>query len=163
MRTVARRKLASETSSTGGIESSATPAVKRYIESSALVAALLEDDTAARAAIGAPGVCITSALTVAEASRAVLRARISARITVEQERAAMLKLQQILRQCHVVDVTEEILAHAGRQFPVEPLRTLDAIHLATAQALGEPPALVSIVTRDIRVGANANALGHPVE
>jgi hypothetical protein len=41
--------------------------------------------------------------------------------------------------------------------------TLDAIHLATAEALGDPPALVTIITRDGRVGDNATALGHPVE
>jgi hypothetical protein len=62
-----------------------------------------------------------------------------------------------------VSVTEAILAHAGRRFPVEPVRTLDAIHLATAAALGEPPTLVIVVSRDHRVCDNASALGHPVE
>jgi predicted nucleic acid-binding protein len=136
---------------------------KRYIESSALVAAILEGDTAAKASIRAHGQRFTSALTVAETSRAVLRARIAGRITVQQERAAILTLQRFIRRCFVVSVTEAILGHAGRQFPVEPIRTLDAIHLATAQTLGDPPALVTIVTRDVRVGDNAKALGHPVE
>jgi hypothetical protein len=62
-----------------------------------------------------------------------------------------------------VSVTEAVLAHAGRPFPVEPVRTLDAIHLATVQQWGDPPALVTIVTRDVRVRDNATALGHPVE
>jgi predicted nucleic acid-binding protein len=62
-----------------------------------------------------------------------------------------------------VSVTETILTRAGRPFPVEPIRTLDAIHLATAEALGDPPALVIIVTRDLRVRENATALGYPVE
>jgi len=75
----------------------------------------------------------------------------------------MLTLQKFTRRCHVVSVTEAILAHAGRKFPAEPIRTLDAIHLATAEALGAPPALVTIVTRDLRVRDNATALGHPVE
>lgn len=157
MRTVARTKAVVAAS-----EEAASPA-KNYIESSALVAALLEGDAEARAAMREAGVCVTSALTMAEASRAVLRARISGRITVEQERAALVQLQSFERHCHIVAVTEEILAHAGRQFPIEPLRTLEAVHLATAQAMGEPPALVTIVTRDIRVRANAIALGHPVE
>jgi predicted nucleic acid-binding protein len=124
---------------------------------------MLEGDAAAKASIRAPGQRVTSALTVAETSRAVLRARISGRITVQQERAAILTLQRFTRRCHIVTVTEAILAHAGRPFPIDPIRTLDAIHLATAQALGEPPALVTIVTRDVRVRDNANALGHPVE
>lgn len=137
--------------------------VTRYIESSAVVAALLENDSAAKASIRTAGLRVTSALTFAEASRAVLRARLSGRITAQQHRAALLTLQKFMRRCHVVSVTESILAHAGRPFPVEPIRTLDAIHLATAAALGDPPALVTIVTRDIRVRDNAIALGHPVE
>lgn len=135
----------------------------RYIESSALVAAMLEGDKAAKASIRSEGPRVTSALTVAETSRAVLRARLSGRITAQQERAAILTLQKFKRRCHIVSVTEAILARAGSRFPAEPIRTLDAIHLATAEALGDPPALVTIVTRDLRVRDNATALGHPVE
>jgi hypothetical protein len=62
-----------------------------------------------------------------------------------------------------VSVTETILSRVGRPFPVEPIRTLDAIHLATAEALGDAPALVTIITRDVRVRDNAAALGYPVE
>jgi len=50
-----------------------------------------------------------------------------------------------------------------RRFPVEPLRTLDAVHLATAELLGESPPLITIVTRDGRVRTNAEALGYRVE
>ena len=135
----------------------------RYIETSALVAAVLEGDTAAKSSIRAQGQRFTSALTGAEASRAILRARLLGRITVQQQRAALLTLQRFARRCHIVSVTQTILSHVGRPFPVEPIRTLDAIHLATAEALGDPPALVTIITRDVRVRANATALGHPVE
>lgn len=60
-------------------------------------------------------------------------------------------------------MTEAVLARAGRPFPIEPIRTLDAVHLATAEALGEPPQLVSVVTRDVRVSENARALGYAIE
>jgi len=46
---------------------------------------------------------------------------------------------------------------------MEPVRTLDAVHIATAELLGEPPQLMSIVTRDTRVRENAKALGYSVE
>ncbi|MEO5924815.1 MAG: type II toxin-antitoxin system VapC family toxin [Bryobacteraceae bacterium] len=137
--------------------------VTRYIETSALVAAVLEGDTAARASIRARGVRVTSALTFTEANRAVLRSRLLGKITVPQQRAALLTLQRFARRCHVVSVTEAILVQAGRTFPVEPIRTLDAIHLATAGALGDQPALLTIVTRDNRVRDNASALGYLVE
>jgi predicted nucleic acid-binding protein len=135
----------------------------RYIESSALVAAVLEGDVAAKASIRASGRRITSALTIAEASRALLRAHQSGRITAQQHRAALLTVQKFALRSYVVSVTEAILTRAGRPFPVEPIRTLDAIHLATAEALGESPALVIIVTRHLRVRENATALGFSIE
>ena len=135
----------------------------RYIESSALVAALLERDVAARASIRAQGKRVTSALTLAEAARAILRARASGRLSEADERAATRGLQMFARRCDLVGVTDAVLARVGRPFPVEPIRTLDAVHLATAEELAEPPALVTIVTRDARVRDNARALGYAVE
>ena len=124
---------------------------------------MLEGDAAGKTSIRAQGQRATSALTIAETTRAVLRARLSGRITAQQHRAALLTLQRFARRCYIVSVTETILTRAGRPFPVEPIRTLDAIHLATAEALSDPPALVIIVTRDLRVRENATALGYPVE
>lgn len=46
---------------------------------------------------------------------------------------------------------------------MEPIRTLDAVHLATAELLDDAPQLVIIVTRDDRVRDNARALGYMVE
>lgn len=135
----------------------------RYIESSALVAALLERDVAARASIRQEGRRVTSALTIAEAARGILRARATGRLSEADERAATRALQVFARRCDLVGITEAVLARVGRPFPVEPIRTLDALHLATAEALGEPPALVTIVTRDARVRDNARALGFAVE
>jgi predicted nucleic acid-binding protein len=113
--------------------------VRRYIESSALVAAVLESDAAASASIRAQGQRVTSALTVAETSRAVLRARTLGRITAHEQRAALLTLQRFARRCHIMGVTDKIFTRAARPFPAEPIRTLDAIHLATAEALDDPP------------------------
>ena len=135
----------------------------RYIESSALVAALLERDADALKSVRARGRKITSALTIAEAARAILRARTAGRLAANQERAAVRALQRFERRCFLVAVTDAILARVRRPFPVEPVRTLDAVHLATAEFLGEPPPLVVVVTRDARVRDNARALGYSVE
>jgi predicted nucleic acid-binding protein len=134
----------------------------RYIESSALLAALLERDGGALADLRELGVRVTSALTFAEASRAVIRARATGRITPAEERQALRALRTFERRCAVVAVTNDVLSRAGRPFPVEPLRTLDAVHLATAETLGEAPLLVTLVTRDARVRANGRALGYAV-
>ena len=135
----------------------------RYIESSALVAALLERDSDALKSVRARGRKVTSALTIAETARAILRARAAARLTADQERAAVRALRRFERRCFLVAVTDPILARVRRPFPVEPVRTLDAVHLATTEFLGEPPPLVTIVTRDARVRDNARALGYALE
>jgi hypothetical protein len=132
----------------------------RYIESSALVAALLERDADALRAIRTRGRTVTSALTIAETARAILRARAAGRLTADQERAAVRALVRFEKRCYLVAVTDAILARVRRPFPVEPVRTLDAVHLATTELLGEPPPLMTVVTRDMRVRANAEALGY---
>jgi predicted nucleic acid-binding protein len=135
----------------------------RYIESSALVAALLERDLDALKSLRARGRKVTSALTIAEAARAILRARAAGRLTADQERAAVRALRRFERRCFLVAVTDAILARVRRPFPLEPIRTLDAVHLATTELLGEPPPLIVVVTRDVRVRENAHALGYTVE
>jgi uncharacterized protein len=153
-----RRASASRTVRSGRKES---PVLQfRYVESSALLAALLEQDSSAIAALRAREQLVTSGLTFAESARAVVRARVTGRLTPEQERAALRALRTFERRCGVIAVTDAVLQRAGRPFPVEPIRTLDAIHLATAELLGEPPQLVTILTRDIRVRDNAKALGY---
>ena len=100
---------------------------------------------------------------MAEAARAIVRARVAGRLTAAQEQAAVRGLRTFARRSFIVDVNHGVLARVGRPFPVEPIRTLDAVHLATAELLNEPPQLVTIVTRDARVRDNAQALGYPVE
>ena len=132
------------------------------MESSALVAALLEHDASAMEPVSTSVRLVTSALTLAETARAIVRARVAARLTREQEQAAVKALRTFRRRCFVLDVDGGVLSRVGRRFPVEPIRTLDALHLATAELLDESPQLVTIVTRDARVRDNALALGFAV-
>ena len=113
-------------------------------------------------ALRASGRRVTSALTFAEAARAIIRARATRRLTPDEARAAVRGLRVFERRCDVVAVTDTVLTRVGRPFPVEPIRTLDAIHLATAESLGEAPQLMTLVTRDDRVRENARALGYAV-
>jgi hypothetical protein len=54
-------------------------------------------------------------------------------------------------------LTPAIALHAGSLSPGLPLRNLDALHLATALAMG--PALAAVVTYDARMSEAARALG----
>ena len=78
----------------------------RYIESSALVAALLEHDSDALKSVRARGRKVTSALTIAETARAILRARAAARLTADDEQAAVRALRRFERRCYLVGVTD---------------------------------------------------------
>jgi len=134
----------------------------RYIESSALVAAILEHDAEALADLRELGRRVASALTFAEATRAILRARVTRRITHAEEREGLRALRALEHRCTIISVSEAVLERAGRPFPIEPIRTLDAIHLATIELMGETPQLVTVVTRDKRVASNARALGYAI-
>lgn len=133
-----------------------------YIETSGLLSALFEQDAAAKRMLRRAAGRVTSALTIVEARRATIRARASGRLTVRQERAVARALETFAVRCDLVAITDDVLQRAGRPFPVEPVRTLDAIHLATLEILGEPPALVTVLTRDARIRDNAVASGHAV-
>ena len=160
-RATSRRRRAAAARARGAGDATTTPVT--YIESSALVAALLEHDTDVTKRPPAGTRPVTSALTLAEAARAIIRARTTGRLTAQDEQAAARALRTFERRCFVLDVSQAVLDRVRRPFPVEPIRTLDAIHLATAEWLGEPPPLVTIVTRDERVRANAGALGYRIE
>lgn len=133
-----------------------------YMESSARVAALLEHDTGAKRPLPPGARLVTSALTLAETARAIVRARAAGRLTAEQEGAAVRGLRTFARRCFVIEVDRRVLNRVGGRFPVEPIRTLDAVHLATIEMLDESPELVTVMTRDARVRDNALALGYHI-
>lgn len=135
----------------------------RYVETSALVAASLEGDVSAQRSLRGPGRLITSALTHAEAARAVQRALATHRVTPPEAAALLRELETFAEHCETVAVAVEVLLRVGRPFPVEPVRTLDAVHLATVELLGAEPGSVTVVTRDARVRANARARGWRTE
>ena len=133
-----------------------------YLETSAILRALLEDDEAALAGITS-GVLVTSALTSIELERALLRACFDKCITTDQRRAKRAWFRDLLEVCEVINLDDAVRERAGQPFPVEPIRTLDAVHLASAllfeQALGAPLTLLSV---DNRVRDNAQELGFRV-
>jgi hypothetical protein len=102
-------------------------------------------------------------LTLAEAGRAIVRARTTGRLTAAEEQAAVRALRTFERRCFILDVDRAVLARVRRPFPIEPIRTLHAVHLATIELLGEAAQVLTIVTRDDRVRDNACALGYIVE
>ena len=133
-----------------------------YVESSALLAALLEGDADALDTLRRHQQLVTSALTFAECNRALVREQASGRLTPASSPTLARALLTFGARCTTIPVTAAILDRAGRPFPTEPVRTLDGIHLATVDALGESPSTIVVLTRDIRVRSNALAMGYAV-
>lgn len=132
---------------------------KLYLESSAVVAAILESDDIAMTLIRQSSTAAASALTFAESRRVFVRALASGRLSDTRAMEVEEELQRIETGCTLLEISDDILARVGRRFPVEPVRTLDAIHLASAEILDDPTAPVTVLTRDRRIRENAELLG----
>jgi predicted nucleic acid-binding protein len=68
----------------------------------------------------------------------------------------LAQAQAVVEQISVIELTEAIRARAARLGP-DTLRSLDALHLATALELGDD--LAAVVTYDARMAAAATSLG----
>ena len=130
----------------------------RYVETSALLRVVLEGDDTLQPLLST-GTCYTSALTLAEARRVIRRARAAGRLDPSGVQIARRSVAEFERWVEVVPISDSVLQGAGEEFPVEPVRTLDALHLATMQLLAETLPEFDLVSTDERVRENARALG----
>jgi predicted nucleic acid-binding protein len=119
-----------------------------YVDSSALVKLAVREpeSTALRRYIRRRRPLVASALAGTEITRALLPLGPD----------AVRRGHEVLARVDLVRVNDRVLNAAGSILPAE-LRSLDAIHLATAQQLGAD--LARIVTYDDRMTAAAEALG----
>ena len=75
---------------------------------------------------------IASDLTLIECDRVLIRATTTKRIPEAQVSDRRALLARVSEHWTLFQVDSEIVARARQPFPQEPIRTLDAIHLATA-------------------------------
>ena len=124
-----------------------------YLDTSALVKLVVEEaETAALQRFVAqadPRTLITSALSRAELLRAAQR----------RDELTVQKAREVLDGVAEITITEALLDSAGAMQP-STLRTLDAIHLATAMELGAE--LSVLVAYDTRLLAAARAASVPI-
>ena len=119
-----------------------------YLDSSAIVKLVVAEaeSRALRAHLRRRGPLVSSALARTEVLRALLPAGA----------IAMSRGREVLRRLDLVRVNDRVLDMAGTLEPAQ-VRSLDAIHLATAQLLGED--LSQIITYDDRMADAARSLG----
>ncbi len=132
-----------------------------YVETSYLLRVILEGDDALRPALLGEGLH-TSALTFLEATRSISRARREGRLDGGGVREAGQRLATFERSCEIVALTDDVLSRAREDFPEEPIRTLDAIHVASLRLLDEQLGGFEVASCDSRVRRNAAALGFRV-
>jgi hypothetical protein len=102
---------------------------------------------------------VTSILTLVDSARGIARARLSGRIKETKELAALRLLDDAAASWHLLDISDHVAARARRSFPHEPVRTLDALHLASTLVLAEAPGPLRVLSVDDRVRLNATAVG----
>lgn len=121
-----------------------------YLDSSALVKLAVherESDALRRFLRGNTSLC-ASAIVRTEVARALLALG----------DAAVARGREVLARIELVRVNDRVLDDAGRLLPPE-LRSLDAIHLATAKLVG---GVKIVVTYDQRMASAARTLGFRV-
>jgi predicted nucleic acid-binding protein len=129
-----------------------------YVETSALLRYLLDRDESIAPHLENAEL-VTSRFTIVEAGRAFARLRQEGRREVAALNESRRGLEAFLSACEIAALSDEILQRAAAPFPVEPLRTLDAIHVATAAAWNAAAGSTAVLSTDDRVRDNAKALG----
>ena len=134
-----------------------------YVETSALLRALLEGERSIEAVLVDPDTTlVASILSVVEAHRAIARGAREGRLSPSEARAAERGLAAFETATDFRQMDGAVV-HAARQgFPVEPVRTLDAIHLATVWLFRATRRDLVLLSCDGRVRRNAEAWGVPV-
>jgi uncharacterized protein with PIN domain len=132
-----------------------------YVETSALLAWLFgePDAGAVRKAIDRADPVVTSVLTEIEAERAIARAEHASILNAREAQVARGALRRVLSGWMAMEITSTVRTRAAKGFPAEPVRTLDAIHLATALEFALVFPAISVLSHDQRVLANAESLG----
>ena len=135
-----------------------------YAESSAVLAWLLSedggDDVLER--LSAARIVLTSDLTLIECDRVLHRAVALGELNESEAAGRRTAVTTAAEHWAVFAIDGEIAERARRAFPHEPIRTLDAIHLATALVARSLVTDLRILSLDERICGNAAELGFDV-
>lgn len=105
---------------------------------------------------------LTSELTLIECDRVLHRAAALGGLSEAEALARRTLLSTVAEHWAVYAIDGEIAERARRPFPREPLRTLDAIHVATSLAVRSLVTGLHLLSLDERIRRNAVALGFEV-
>lgn len=135
-----------------------------YAETSAILAWLLNEAAAAeiRRLCRRVPLVVTSVLTWVECDRALRRYGALGERTAVELHLAEQRMLQIAAAWTAFELDPLCLNRVRRTFPVEPVRTLDALHLSAALVARDEIPGLRMLSLDDRVRQNASALGFAV-
>jgi predicted nucleic acid-binding protein len=124
-----------------------------YVETSAALRAVLERGLSPEVEkrLASAGTLLTSRLSLVETARAFHRLRASSRAPEKNLARVERELDELWSRCDVWEVTPEVCDLAARVAPLHPLRTLDAIHVATLLLARRRLGDVDLLTADDRL------------
>jgi predicted nucleic acid-binding protein len=135
--------------------------VTLFVETSAVLRWLFAevDGETMRSTLAAAEKVTCSRLALIETRRVLRRAEREERITAAQTADLLAAFAQAASTWAVLEISEEVARRAEEGFPGEPVRTLDAIHLASALYLRQSFPDLVILSADEHVRRNAALLG----
>lgn len=109
-----------------------------YVDTSTLLKLVIDEEGSDRAELiwDAADNVASANLVVVEARAALAAARRGGRITEGQHRSAKAELDLLIRDLHLVEITDDLIADAAELAELEGLRGYDAVHLAAAVFVG---------------------------
>lgn len=124
-----------------------------YLDTSAVLRAVLESGLSPKIEqrIAASRVLVTSRLTLVESARALLRLRNERTLAESRLADAARDLDMLWARCDVWELTPAVCELAATVAPAKPLRTLDALHLATYLLARRRLGDVELITADKRM------------
>lgn len=132
-----------------------------YAESSALLAFLLRERAGSRVsqALEAAEIVTASDLTLIECDRVLIRSVVLGEISESDAARLRASLNELASRWRVLRISPGIVERARQPFPGEPLRSLDAIHLASALMARSAIPDVQVLSLDDRIRTAARRLG----
>jgi predicted nucleic acid-binding protein len=132
-----------------------------YAESSAVLAWLLgePEGAAVREALAGAEIVLASDLTLIECSRVLIRGVATGQLSEAQAADREAQLRRVSVHWTVLALDSDVVERARRPFPVEPIRTLDAAHLAAALVARSAVPGVVLLALDRRVRECGEQLG----
>ena len=129
-----------------------------YLETSALLRAAVERQAEVLERMQKKPSWVTSALTLVECERAIFWMQQRKTMSTRRRADAMSFQRDVTWRTEVSEIDAAIFERTVQPFPVEPVRTLDGMHLASILRWAETGP-VEVMTCDQRVMRNAKQLG----